>query len=387
MNTATSRQHTLFIVTAFVTAAFSIFSAVLMTEPGQSLNLPREWVVTYYQYHWLCIGLNIGLLALLWYLHITLKIWSRLWMLLASAGVVICIVAANFLLAVFFPSAQHQATYVSQTEANAILEDESVIYAVEINNEVRGYPRSHMEIPHIAGDNIGGKDVALTFCALSNVPVVIEQDIGLGQPSDLGILIQTHNNLVIVERNTGELIQQITMEPEFTDAKIVTHPNTMMTWKNFKKAYPTASVFIYPFDRAVDKFLVNLFNAPMKQQFNRELGPIFPTLDMQDQRLNPKEQVWGFSNGTSQLVFTRTFAQENPDYRFELDGQPLVLVYDKVYDVVNLFSREVNGQPHDFQHIDFRGVTETGQLQQLPMHNGVFWMVWSHWYPDTQVFN
>jgi hypothetical protein len=387
MNTATSRQHTLFIVTAFVTAAFSIFSAVLMTEPGQSLNLPREWVVTYYQYHWLCIGLNIGLLALLWYLHATLGIWSRLWMLLASAGVVVCIVAANFLLAVFFPSAQHQANYVSQAEANAILDDESVIYAVEINNEVRGYPRSHMEIPHIAGDNIGGKDVALTFCALSNVPVVIEQDIGLGRPSDLGILIQTHNNLVIVERNSGELIQQITMEPEFTDAKIVTHPNTMMTWKNFKKAYPTASVFIYEFDRVVDKFLVNLFDAPMKKQFNRELGPIFPTLDMQDQRLNPKEQVWGFSNGTSQLAFTRKFALENPDYRFALDGQPLVLVYDKAYDVVNLFSREVNGQPHDFQRIDFRGVTDTGQLRQLPMHNGVFWMVWSHWYPDSQVFN
>jgi hypothetical protein len=32
-------------------------------------------------------------------------------------------------------------------------------------------------------------------------------------------------------------------------------------------------------------------------------------------------------------------------------------------------------------------MTDNGRLQQLPMHNGVFWMVWSHWYPDTQVFN
>ena len=135
-------------------------------------------------------------------------------MTLASFGVVICIVAANFLLPVFFPSYQYGATYISVTEADAILDDGDVIYAVEIEGDVRGFPRKHLEIPHIAGDTIGGIDVVMTFCALSNLPVVIEQDFGYGE-SDLGILIQTHNNLVMVDRNSCELIQQITREPEF----------------------------------------------------------------------------------------------------------------------------------------------------------------------------
>ncbi len=34
----------IFIALAVVTAIFSIFSAVVMTEPGQSLNMPKEWV-------------------------------------------------------------------------------------------------------------------------------------------------------------------------------------------------------------------------------------------------------------------------------------------------------------------------------------------------------
>lgn len=387
MSNDTGRQRHLFLALAIVTAAFSILSAILMTEPGQSLDLPRSWIVAYYRYRWLCIGLNTGLLALLWYLHAKFKVWPRLAMSLASLGVVTCIFAANFLLALFFPSAQHNANYASVTEADAILTDEAVIYAVEINEEVRGYPRSHMTIPHIAGDTIGGKEVALTFCALSNLPVVIEQDIGLGQPSDLGILIQTHNNLVMVERNSGELIQQITMEPEFSDARIITHPNTMMSWENFKRAYPQAKVFIYRHHRFIDSFLDSVFEQPMKKQFDRAQAPIFPTLDMKDQRLNPKEQIWGFDNGTTQLAFTRAFAQENPVYNFELDGQSLVLVYDKQVDTVGLFNRELAGQLVPFESVDFRGMTDNGRLQQLPMHNGVFWMVWSHWYPDTQVFN
>ena len=63
------------------------------------------------------------------------------------------------------------------------------------------------------------------------------------------------------------------------------------------------------------------------------------------------------------------------------------MVYDEDHDIVNLFDGSIDGQLVDFESVDFRGVTENGQLVQLPMHNGVFWMVWSHWYPDTQVYD
>jgi hypothetical protein len=381
-----NRQRVYFFVVAVVTAAFSIFSAVLMTEPGQSLNLPRSWTITYYHHHWWFIAINVVLLAYLWYLHVSRNIWSRFWMSLASLGVVICIISANFLLTALFPSSQYNANYVSVAEADAILDDHDVIYAVEIGGEVRGFPRKHLEIPHIAGDTIGGKEVVMTFCALSNLPVVIEQDIGHGE-SDIGILIQTHNNLVMVDRNSGELVQQITRETEFSDAKVISHPNTMMTWGSFKRAYPQAEVFIYEFNRVLDNFLLAAFEGPMEAQFSSDHGPIFPTLDMNDNRLDAKEQIWGFDAGVEQVAFTKDFARNNPIYMLEIDSQPVVLVYDADYDVVNLFSQELNGQIIEFDTIDFRGVTGQGRLEQLPMHNGVFWMVWSHWYPGTKVFN
>ncbi|MEH6473618.1 MAG: DUF3179 domain-containing (seleno)protein [Halopseudomonas sp.] len=374
----------LFILLAIVTALFSIASAVLMTEPGQSLNLPREWIVTYYDNHWLLIACNLALLGWLWVLNEKHHFWHRILLSLASVGVVICIVSANFLLAAFFPPAQYDANYVTVAEADKILSDQEVVYAVEINGDVKGYPRTHLEIPHIAGANIGGEEVVMTFCALSNLPVVYNQDIGHGK-SELGILIQAHNNLVMVDRQSGELIQQITGEAEFSDqTALQSYPNDMMSWASFKTLYPDGEVFIYKFDRVVDDLLMTLFEAPMKKQFSEEYGPIFPTLDLADTRLTNKEQIWGVNLGDAQVAFTERFLKSNPVYAFDLAGKQLLVNYDPTHRIVSLYD-----QPDEatMAEIAQTGQLPTQDLTKLPMHNGVFWMVWSHWFPSTELYN
>jgi hypothetical protein len=35
--------------------------------------------------------------------------------------------------------------------------------------------------------------------------------------------------------------------------------------------------------------------------------------------------------------------------------------------------------------VDVHGNTPDGRLERLPQYPHVFWMVWSHWYPDTDV--
>ena len=89
MSEASSRPVGFFVVYATITAAVSIFFAMLMTEPGQSLDLPRAWVLGYYEKRWLFIGLNVALLGGLWYLHFKYRILGRLGMGLATLGVVL----------------------------------------------------------------------------------------------------------------------------------------------------------------------------------------------------------------------------------------------------------------------------------------------------------
>ena len=83
-----------------------------------------------------------------------------------------------------------------------------------------------------------------------------------------------------------------------------------------------------------------------------------------------------------QTAFSQKFAQENPIYKFEFDGKPFVLVYDAAHDIVTLFSRMIDGNEISFETIDFRGQTETVRLNQESLHNGIYWMVWAHWFPN-----
>ena len=49
-----------------------------MTEPGQSLNLPREWVVGYFANKWLFIVVNLSLLAALWWMNHKYQFWRSI---------------------------------------------------------------------------------------------------------------------------------------------------------------------------------------------------------------------------------------------------------------------------------------------------------------------
>lgn len=376
----------LFTGVAVGTAAYSIFSMLLMSDFGQFIALPKSWIITYYKLKWLFGGINVLLLASLWWLHIRRQVAPRWLMIFATFGVLACLFAANVLNALLFPTKQHDATYVSVAEADQVLSDGQIIYALEINGEVRGYPQDHMELPHVAGATIGGEDIAMTYCGLSSLPVAIGQDIGEGE-SDFKVMAQVNNNLVLRDTASGELIQQITATTEFSEAPLTVYPNTMMNWGSFKELYPDGEVFIYAFDRMLDPMFRQFFAATLKIQNDTEKGAAFPTLSLDDERLGQKERIWGYNAGAEQTAFTRSFAKKNPIHTFEFAGESLVLVYDAKHDIVTLFNREKNGEVVEFEMIDFRGQTESVRLEQKPLHNGIYWMVWSHWFPNTNLLN
>ena len=45
------------------------------------------------------------------------------------------------------------------------------------------------------------------------------------------------------------------------------------------------------------------------------------------------------------------------------------------------------GREIEVSEIDVHGNTPDGKLERLPQYPHVFWMVWSHWYPQTKVMN
>ncbi len=86
----------------------------------------------------------------------------------------------------------------------------------------------------------------------------------------------------------------------------------------------------------------------------------------------------------SQAAFTRSFLQSHPVYPFELGGQRLLIVYDAEHGIVSLFDGPANDVVAE---IAKTGIDSVEGLTRLPIHNGVFWMVWAHRFPETLVFS
>lgn len=295
--------------------------------------------------------------------------------------IILGLYASNSLLDMFFPSLQRDAVYVSVVEGDKRLDDDEVVYAVELGGEAVAYPRRFMMIPHIAGKTIGGQEVVMTYCVLSNLPVVYENQLA-GQETDLGVLIQTNNNLVLYDGSSGEIIQQITGQTEFGSPKMKTYANQMMGWSSFKALYPSGEVFVYPYDRWLDRVLLAVFDRGLKQQYDPEQGPMFPTLALADHRLPQKEQIWGLDLNGEQAAFTRSFFTDQLVYNTTVGNLPVVLRFSDTYETLAAFYRQ---DAREVQEVDIFGNTGGGKLERVSTHNGVFWMVWSHFYPNTRV--
>ena len=194
-------------VLALITIVLALFGTVLLTEAGQMLNVPRDWVFNFFHYRKhisIGIGFSIAVLIVLQVIYGLVKGWLGVVFLV---GVIGCLFMINsFVPDYWLRSQQHTAEYISIDLARELLKDGDDVFVLELNGEARAYPRDWMMLPHFAGDDFAGEHVTMAYCVLSNLPLAFNsvQD---GKPTDYRVIAQVHNNLVFTGRNTGDLIQ------------------------------------------------------------------------------------------------------------------------------------------------------------------------------------
>jgi hypothetical protein len=243
-----------------------------------------------------------------------------------------------------------------------------------------------MMIPHIAGDTIGGEDVVMTYCALSNLPLPFSSQI-MGEQSHLKVVSQVHNNLVMVDESSGELYQQITATAPDGSGQLDPEAALRMPWRSFKEIYPEGLVFHVVETGLLgllDKVTYTLFVSTLEGHYEGE-KPLFPTLSMDDDRLPAKEKIWGLNINGEQVAYTRSFLEQQPLHNTTVGGEPVLLAWFPEYETLGVFSRKINNEVIDVTNTDVHGVTTEGKLERLPQYPHVFWMIWSHWYPGTSI--
>lgn len=89
---------------------------------------------------------------------------------------------------------------------------------------------------------------------------------------------------------------------------------------------------------------------------------IFDTLNLEDTRLNPKQEIYGYNNGAQQIAINPEFARSNDGFTFQLNGETLKIATDGY--VVRLLNSEG---------------------EKVPTHNGIHYGIWSQFFPNTEV--
>lgn len=304
---------------------------------------------------------------------------------------------------IMFKSDGTRARFVAHGEAAPYLDDGDEVAVLELGGEARGYPLEWITRPHLAAnssDPMGPQGAVMTFCSLSHSAIAFEPRIG-GRRLDLAVLGQAHNNLVLYDRVSNRPLQQLRGQfGVFAGAgeAMARHATTVMPYRAYRALYPAGRVYFNPpgapFRGPLAGLLDRGFRALLKFVLDRHYdpaiaGPWFPTLDRFDDRLKPKTFVYGFDIGGDRVAYTDDFLAANGDrIDTEIGGRAVAIVRFPGHGFVDAFltggQQEAEIGPRG--EIGPEGGAGQGvRLARQPMVPAIFWMVWSYYFPDTDL--
>ncbi|MFC1827165.1 DUF3179 domain-containing (seleno)protein [Thermodesulfobacteriota bacterium] len=374
--------YLVFYLLAFISLGATTFGSVILTEAGQMMNLPRPWLIEFFRYR-VPISIGIGIaLALIVIVQFRYRVATRKIFIMILVGNAVGLFVINSFVPDYWLRSQHYiAEYTSIEEADRLLGEDDDVFVLEINGDARAFPRDWMMLPHFAGGEIGGEHVAMSYCVLSNLPLAFSSQFD-GQPTEYKVIAQAHNNLIFTDRVSGELIQQITGTALLSNRKLEQYPAQRMPWHAFKSLYPEGKVLHYIEKNLLDKITDKMFTKELIKHYAGK--PIFPTLDLKDNRLPSEELVWGLDINGKQIAVALSAFKDERVIPVELGDQHFLLAWFPEYETLGAFRAQGEGIQQDLK-IDPYGNTTSGKLERVHMYSGLLWMVWSHWYSDTKV--
>lgn len=348
------------------------------------VQFPRAVTMTVFSYRAELIAMGLIGMFLAAILHYRTPAVSNRAM--ALHAVLFCALFVGYFISPYllFRTQQHDARFVSVAEADEYLDSKDDVFVLENKGDVRVFPYRWITQPHVAADFVGGEEIAMTFCGLSNLGIAYSPVREDGRRVDLKVMMQLENNLVVFDEATGEPFQQIYGRGEFTSAELKRYPTQRMSWGAFREMYDDGKVFFNPADSPLDHLARFVAFRAMAYQASRP-EPVFPTIEQVDPRLPPKKQVYGVTINGESVAFTPEYLERQGIVTLELGGEPISMVYDRKHRIVGGFSRRMGGRIAAGTEVDIHGNTPAGRLDRIPVESGVYWIIWSNFYPGTDL--
>ena len=303
--------------------------------------------------------------------------------------------------------------YDAIEEANVWMGDIEPVLAVEAGGESRAYPIRVLLWHQIVNDELGGEPVLATYSPLSNAAVVFERRAGVSAPVFLTSGALRFSNLVMYDEATESWWQQATGEAvagELAGLRLTPMPSLLISWADFKRAYPEGSVVSVNSGFASDYDFNPYFDVDFSTPSLLEGEP--------DPRLPAHARVLGLRAGGEALAVPFAGLDLEPIVQRKLGGAPVVVfwrrgtasalshanvalgrdvgaaaAFDPRIDGETLtfaedgglFVDAQTGSAWDLTGVALRGPLEGRRLRPLPQTNS-FWFAWAAFNPDTAIF-
>lgn len=252
----------------------------------------------------------------------------------------------------------------AEAESKNQIEEDDVVFAISHKGVNRAYPQRILNWHEIVNDTVSKDPLLITFCPLCGTAIgferTVEQD-GKRIESTFGVSGKLVNsNLVMYDRKTETLWQQLGGEAivgELAGQKLKPFPVDTLLWKDWKKLHPDTQIL------SQDTGYSRNYDAYPYGSYEQDSSIYFPADGASDDRLHPKEMVWGIEiNGKLKAYSDKKLAEVG---RLE----------DNFNGVKLEITRNKEGQ------VIFKKADGTRVIPDRSM-----WFAWVSFHPETELY-
>lgn len=287
---------------------------------------------------------------------------------------------------------------ISVQEAS-YLDDDNIVFGIEINGDVRAYPKRILAWHEMFTDTIGGVDIAGVYCTLCGTVIPFKTNID-GKNYELGTsgFLYRSNKLMYdkgtqtlwsTTRGTPVLGPLVNKDIELEYESVVT-----TTWGEWKKRHPNSIVL------ALDTGHKRDYGEDVAYNHYFGTDALMFRTPFDDKRLKNKREILALrfpAAPKQQLAIDTHFLSKNPLYSNRIGAQKFVVLTDKsganrVYDPKGVLFNHYDGEStvidsqgekwalSESELIAGNGTT----LERLPYHRA-FWFGWRAAFPQTKL--
>ena len=291
-----------------------------------------------------------------------------------------------------------QPKMIKTSEAD-YLDDSNIVFGLEVNGDIRAYPKRILAWHEMFVDEIGGEAIAGVYCTLCGT-VIIYDIVVDGVRHEIGTSgFLYRSNKLMYDKDTQSLWSTFGGEPVIGPlvGKGIKLPHRYVvttTWGEWKKRHPESLVLSLNtgHNRNYDEGIAyQQYFATDELMFN------VPKLDT---RLNNKSEVLGLifnQHPDKPLAIDVNYLADNPIYHDQIADSKFIALTD-ISGAIRVY--ENNGLKFDqwdqkYQAIDENGLAWTLSESQLKSENGdilsrlpanrAFWFGWYSAYPHTRL--